>query len=127
MGRVDMKRKFLAVLAAGMAFCMITAGCTEPQNPTGAPAGSPGGAGQAQTDTGMKPAVGDDKIKEEVKKAFAGDPELSKETIEVDVKDGRVILKGTVSSSQVKMKAEDTARNVPEVFGVDTGDLLLKE
>jgi hypothetical protein len=122
-----MKRKLLEAVAAGLALCLVLAGCTEPQNPTSPPPGTPGSAGQAQTDTGMKPAVGDDKIKEEVKKAFASDPELSKETIEIDVKDGRVILKGTVSSSQVKMKAEDAARNVPEVFGVDTGDLLLKE
>ncbi len=122
-----MKQKSLFALAFSLVFCMGLAGCTEPQNPTGPPAGTPSSSGQAQTDTSMKPAVTDDKIKEEVKKAFASDPELSKETIEIEVKDGRVFLKGTVTSSQVKMKAEDTARNVPEVFGVDTGDLLLKE
>lgn len=122
-----MNRKFLEAVAAGLALCLILAGCTEPQNPTGPAAGTTGSAGPAQTEGGSKPAVGDDKIKEEVKKAFASDPELSKETIEIDVKDGRVILKGTVSSSQVKLKAEDAARKVPEVFGVDTGDLLLKE
>jgi len=117
--------RFRSIVAvAALAASLTLAGCVAPS--TDSKAGSGGGDG-ATTEAGAKPTTPDDRIKEAVKKALAADPALSKETIEIDVKDGRVFLKGTVSTSEIKMKAEDTARNAsPDVFGVDTGDLFAK-
>lgn len=116
-----MRFRFIATIAA-LAAGLALAGCTPP--PVDSKAG-PGGSGVA-AESGAKPASPDDKIKEDVKKAFAADPELSKESIEIEVKDGQVKLKGTVSTSAIKMRAEDTARQAPEVFSVDTSDLFAK-
>lgn len=74
----------------------------------------------------LKPQKGDEAILAAVKDAFAKDPEISAEQIEVTVTDGRVTLSGTVASMTVRMRAETMAREVPEVFGVDADRLLAR-
>jgi len=112
---VGAKRKLIWALGALIALC---GSCGKPQN---------GGAGSDAQEVGaQRPAIADEQILAEVKKAFAADPDLRKETIEVTVKDGRVTLVGFVSSGEVRIRAEDKVRSQPEVFGVDAEKLIVK-
>jgi len=87
----------------------------------------PSAAPMTQEDrAALKPQQSDDAILKAVKGAFAKDPALSREKIDVTVKDGRVTLTGTVSSTALKIRAEDLAREVPEVFGVDAERLMAR-
>ena len=105
-------------LLAMSGLIVLFVACGKPQN---------GGGGAASQEVGApKPARTDEQISADVKKVFATDPELAKEKIEITVKDGRVILVGEVTSGEVRIKAEDKARAVPEVFGVDAEKLLAK-
>jgi osmotically-inducible protein OsmY len=72
------------------------------------------------------PAKSDAEILADVKRVYAADPDLSKEKIQVEVKDGRVTLTGVVSDGAVRIRAEDKARSVQEVFGVDAERLIVR-
>lgn len=61
----------------------------------------------------------DEEIKEAVKDAFFFDPRVSAFEPEVSVDDGFVTLTGIVDNLQAKRAAENDARNVVGVFGVD--------
>lgn len=103
---------FLAAIAA-----LLMAGCTKPENKQ---------TSATETTASDKPASSDATILAAVKKAFAAEPELAAEKIDITVKDGRVTLVGSVTKPQSRLKAEDTARNVPDVFGVDAERLTAK-
>ncbi|NLI01060.1 MAG: BON domain-containing protein [Chthonomonadales bacterium] len=110
-----MRWKSAAILWCVAFIVALCASCGKPGN----------GATKVNTEVGAQmPAMSDDKILAEVKKAFSADPVLQNEKIEIAVKDGRVTLTGSVSSGEVRIKAEDTARAVPEVFGVDAEKLI---
>jgi osmotically-inducible protein OsmY len=72
-------------------------------------------------------AGNDGKLKSDLEAKFKADRALAKEDIEVAVKDGRVTLSGEVSSTEVKVKAEDTARAMPDAFGVTVEGLVAKQ
>lgn len=107
-----------AALLAVCLLALVVGGCVARQ--TDAASGSGKGS------HALTPTQGDEALLAAVQKAFADDPVLSKEKIDISVKDGRVILTGKVSSGEVRIRAEDTARSVPEVFGVDAEQLLLE-
>ena len=109
----------IAALAMLVALACSMAGCTKP-------AGEPAAGGSGQAAGAAKPASTDDKIAAAVKAKLAADPGLSKETIAVSVKDGRVALSGTVTDGSARIQAENVARSVPEVFGVDAEKLVAK-
>jgi len=108
----------LAVGVAALAMVATGLGCARPD-----------GARSSAVDatSGSKaPTRSDANILAEVKRVFAADPDLRKQNIQVEVKDGRVTLVGTVDDGAVRIKAEDKARAVPEVFGVDAERLLVE-
>ena len=107
----------LTLLAALLA-CSIT-GCTKPTDESS-------GASPAAESAAARPSTPDNKIAQAVKEKFATDSELKGEKIDVQVKDGRVTLTGTVSSDLKRIKAEDAARAVDDVFGVDAEKLVVK-
>jgi osmotically-inducible protein OsmY len=80
-------------------------------------AGSAGGASEAS----------DAKIKEDLLAKIKADPVLSKEKIEVEVKDGQITLTGEVSTGAVKIQAEDLARSIAEGQMVNAERLMTKE
>ncbi len=95
----------------------VLMGCVKPDD-TPAPT--------AQSEAAARPAASDDKLLASVRETLAAEPLLKGEKIEVTVKDGTVALSGTVATGAAKMKAEDLARSVPEVFGVDAEKLFSK-
>lgn len=95
----------------------LCASCGKPNEGTARVAAEAGGQPSARSD---------EQILGEVKKAFAADPDLKDEPIDISVKDGRVSLKGEVSSAEIRVKAEDMARSVPEVAGVDAEGLVIR-
>ncbi|MCC2678578.1 MAG: hypothetical protein K0R29_1154 [Pseudobdellovibrio sp.] len=60
----------------------------------------------------------DDRIREDVCEALSSHPEIDASDMEVDVKDGLVIFKGSVESRLVKRMAEDLIENIPGVVDV---------
>ena len=108
------KLTLLALLAV-----MAISGCAKP------PDNSAAGGGPS-ADAGSRPSTPDPRIAQAVKDKFAADSELKGEKIGVEVKDGRVMLTGTVSSDLKRIRAEDTARAVDDVFGVDAEKLVVK-
>jgi osmotically-inducible protein OsmY len=103
-------------IVLGALIVLVAPGCTKPVEK------ETGGRAESQ----MKPESGDDKIAKAVKDKFAADAKLKSEPIEVAVKDGRVTLNGTVSDDSVRAKADELAREVPDVFGVDAEKLVTK-
>ena len=112
-----MTHRALTLMAAMLA-CSIT-GCTKPTDDAS-------GGGPTAVSGAAKPSTPDDKIAQAVKEKIAADSELKGEKIDVQVKDGRVALTGTVSSDLKRIKAEDAARAVDDVFGVDAEKLVVK-
>lgn len=109
--------RFRCAAAAMFMTILALPGCVKPEEK----AGEPGAAA-----AGARPTTPDDKIAAAVKEKFAADPDLKKESIQVAVKDGRVTLTGTTSSDAAKIKAEDAARAVNDVFGVDAEKLVAR-
>jgi len=58
----------------------------------------------------------DERIREDVSEALSWDPDVDASQIELEVRDGNVILSGSVSNRWMKRRAEDCA---DEVFGVN--------
>jgi osmotically-inducible protein OsmY len=112
-----------AALAAALVV-LCASGCKGPDKDAATTVGSTGGAAASAGQTA--PASPDDKLKEAVKAKFAADPQLKGETISIEVRDGRVYLEGTASSDAVRIQAENVAREVPDVFGVDAEKLAAK-
>jgi len=108
----------LAVGVAALAMVAMGLGCARPDGARNAAADATSGS--------KAPTKSDADILADVKRAFAADPDLRKQKIQVEVKDGRVTLVGTVDDGAVRIKAEDKARAVPEVFGVDAERLLVE-
>lgn len=105
----------------GSALCAgVLAGCAKPVEPA-----STGPEAAASSPDVV--AANDGKLKVDIEAKFKSDPLLAKEPIKVAVKDGRVILSGEVSSPEVKVKAEDTARAMPDAFGVTVEGLVAKQ
>ncbi len=98
----------------------VLAGCTKPTEP--ASTGPEAAASRPDVVAGN-----DGKLKSDLEAKFKADRALAKEDIEVAVKDGRVTLSGEVSSTEVKVKAEDTARAMPDAFGVTVEGLVAKQ
>ncbi len=63
-------------------------------------------------------AVSDDQIHDDVMRRLAGDPIVKGGGIEVEVKDGAVVLKGKVMVAKQKEKAEKLAKKVRGVQSV---------
>ncbi len=61
----------------------------------------------------------DDAIYDTVRRKLANDPDVKGGTLEVDVKDGVVTLKGVVSKEKLKLKAERLTKKVKGVKGVN--------
>lgn len=60
----------------------------------------------------------DERIREDVNEALERDGDLDASEITVDVKDGEVLLEGTVSDRRAKRLAEDLAEELPGVRDV---------
>lgn len=112
-----MSLRYLGI--TGAVFTVFAFGCTKPEQDSV-------GSNAADSKALSKPATPDAKIESMVKGKFIADSELKNEKIQVSVKDGRVTLTGEVSSDAVRIKAEDTARSVDDVFGVDAEKLVSK-
>ena len=110
-------RTILIMLAVVISIAIC--GCTKP------PGNSPGAVSSAEAGA-AKPAASDEKIAEAVKTKFAADPKLKGEKINVEVKDARVKLTGTISSDFAQIRAEDTAQEVDDGFGVDAEKLVAR-
>ncbi|MCX6361392.1 MAG: BON domain-containing protein [Armatimonadetes bacterium] len=107
-------------LAAAMLCGAALAGCAKPADPsTSGP--------EASTSRPDVVAANDGKLKSDLEAKFKADPVLAKAGIKVEVKDGRVILSGQVAGTDVKVKAEDTARAMPDAFGVSAEGLVAKQ
>ncbi|HYF16830.1 MAG TPA: BON domain-containing protein [Ramlibacter sp.] len=94
------------LIVAAMTAAVALAGC----GTMGGGAGGTRSAGQV---------VDDATIATKLKAAYAADPELSALKINVDMDKGNVRLKGEVKSMALRRKAEDTARKIEGVKGVD--------
>ncbi len=68
---------------------------------------------------GKKAPVTDDGIYDLVRRKLADDPDVKGATLQVEVHEGVVTLKGTVDSSKAKAKAEKLAKKVRGVKGVE--------
>jgi osmotically-inducible protein OsmY len=110
-------------MVAGLGMFLVLNGCTKPAEDSGAT--TSGGKGP-DSSAGLRPATGDDKIKSAVLAKLASDPKTKNEKVDVEVKDGRVTLKGTVSSDAAKIALEDAVRDAPDVFGVSAEGLTVK-
>jgi hypothetical protein len=114
---VALSMVLLALVALG--------GCTKPEDNGGAPpatsSGKVGSAGKVDTSV-----AADEKLKDEVTKKISGDASLKSEPITVEVKDGFVSLTGTVSTNEVKVKAESLVRDMEGVNGVRAEKLVAK-
>lgn len=71
---------------------------------------------RATADTDADP---DARIAEEVKAAFASNPEFGATKIDVHSEDGKVTLRGRAPDPQARERASDIARTVREVKSVD--------
>lgn len=60
----------------------------------------------------------DDKIHDQVLMKLAGDPDVKGNNFDVDVKDGVVTLKGTVSKEKFRQKAERLTKKIKGVKDV---------
>jgi hyperosmotically inducible protein len=67
----------------------------------------------------------DDKIHDQVMMKLAGDPDVKGNNFDVDVKDGVVTLKGTVSREKFKEKADKLTKKIKGVKSV-VNDLTVK-
>ncbi|HET9055074.1 MAG TPA: BON domain-containing protein [Cyclobacteriaceae bacterium] len=61
----------------------------------------------------------DERIREDINDRLSDDDSLDASEIEVDVKNGEVILRGTVSERSDKRRAEDVAESVSGVSNVE--------
>jgi len=61
----------------------------------------------------------DDRIVDQVRVRLAGDPDIRGGSLEVDSKDGVVVIKGRVDSEKDKAKATKVAKKVKGVKSVD--------
>ena len=68
----------------------------------------------------------DDRIKEDVSEALYSDPNVDASDIDVEVKDGTVILKGSVESRQIKRAAEDCVDHLSGVEDI-RNELIIKK
>jgi hyperosmotically inducible periplasmic protein len=66
-----------------------------------------------------KPSAADNKIQDQVRMKLAEDLEVKGGAIDVDVKDGMVILKGRVETDRAKGRASKLAKKVKGVKDVD--------
>lgn len=62
--------------------------------------------------------VSDDLIYDQVRRKLANDPDVKGGTLEVEVKDGTVTIKGSVESDKLKAKAERITKKVKGVKAV---------
>lgn len=66
----------------------------------------------------QKKVVSDDVINDQVRVKLAGDSEIGGMSIQVDVQNGVVILKGKVRNDKMRSKAEKVAKKVKGVTSV---------
>lgn len=66
-----------------------------------------------------KPSSNDDRIVDQVRMKLATDADVKGGDLEVEVKDGAVVLKGKVDTEHAKKKAESLAKRVKGVKSVD--------
>lgn len=104
---------------------VLLVGCTKPgddaNEPSATSSGKAGSAGKVDTS-----AATDEKLKTDVTKKITDDAALKSEPITVEVKDGFVSLSGTVSTNEVKVKAESLVRDMEGVNGVRADKLVAK-
>ncbi|WP_321477451.1 BON domain-containing protein [uncultured Paludibaculum sp.] len=67
----------------------------------------------------------DDMIYDQVRRKLANDPDVKGGTLEVEVKDGTVTIKGSVENDKLKSKAERITKKVKGVKGV-VNQLVIK-
>ncbi len=63
-------------------------------------------------------SAADDKIHDQVMMKLAGDPDVKGNNFEVDVKDGVVTLRGSVSKEKFRQKAERLTKKIKGVKSV---------
>ncbi len=66
-----------------------------------------------------KPSTNDDRIIDQVRMKLATDADVKGGDLDVQVKDGAVVLKGKVDTDRAKRKAETLAKKVKGVKSVD--------
>jgi osmotically-inducible protein OsmY len=66
----------------------------------------------------------DEQIRDDVRQRLAADPHLDASTVEVGVRDGAVVLTGSIKSRTVMRYVEDLVRKTPGVRDVQ-GDLRI--
>ena len=84
------------------------------------------GCGSTAEDRSTGQVIDDTAIHTKVKAALVNDPVVAGTAINVDVNKGVVHLSGAVNGNLEKIKAEDIARGVNGVRGVDN-DLIVRE
>lgn len=111
-------KNLLAAVTAAIAIILFAGGCRT----------SPGAAAtnEKPAATSAMPEKSDAELLKEVQEVFRQDPVLSKEKIAITVQDARITLVGEVSSGEVRIRAEEKAREIPDVYGVDTERLVVK-
>ena len=82
------------------------------------PAGSAATAPEASVPAALRPS--DDRVQEQIERAFSDDPDLAAgDIIAVVVVDGKVTLEGTVKTEELKQRAAKLAQRIKWVRSVD--------
>jgi osmotically-inducible protein OsmY len=123
------RKQFLAVIAAST--LVFAAGCSDTSNQSGTVGQKvdrttdkmAASTERAATNTAV--AVDDATITTKVKAAVLAEPGLRSLQINVDTKDGRVTLAGTVDNAELKQRATQVAQSVEGVKSV-TDQLTVK-
>jgi hyperosmotically inducible protein len=68
--------------------------------------------------------ITDDEIYDLVRRRLASDPDVKGGTLEVEVKDGFVTLKGQLETEKARQKAERVTKKIKGVKGVDNKTTL---
>lgn len=116
-----MKKKLSAgktLIAVGIASALMLAACSKSERPPGQMSDS--AAAEAPKSSGsLGAAIDDTGITAQVKGKLASDTRTKDSDIGVETNNGVVMLTGAVADNGVKTAAEELARNVTDVKGVD--------
>jgi hyperosmotically inducible protein len=105
------------LIAAGLAAMLSLAACGK-SNPPGQMSDS-AAANAPKESSGLGAAIDDTGITAKVKARLSTDDRTKDADIKTETNNGVVTLSGTVQKAETKSAAEELARNVPDVKGVD--------
>lgn len=114
---LDLKRKSLIALGVAATLGM-TAGMTGCNRPDGQMSDS-AAANAPKESASLGAAIDDTGITAKVKESLSNDARTESAKIDVETNNGVVTLSGTADTAKAKDAAEELARNVAEVKGID--------